>query len=660
MGLAFMCVLAPAHGEKRVAVVIGNDRYANLSEHEQLQKAVTDARAVGGALKKLGFDVISGENVSRQALIDRLDEAVRRITPGDTVFFFFSGHGIAVDGANYILPADVPVVGAGQVTRLTGAALKEEDITAALSRAGARVAVVVLDACRNNPFASAGTRATGGEKGLAPREPPSGVFTLYSAGRGEAALDRLSDSDRNPNSVFTRVLLPALARGDLDLPAMAVEVREEVTRLARTVNHAQRPAYYDETSGGRIYLTGLPSARSRPGDITQPAPPTAPRPVAGATPAQQPPLQTAVVAPPVTPAVPAADPCKGPVTGFFAVRCAAPLTAAQERSLKPKDTFRECADCPEMVVVPAGSFTMGSPANEGGRNDNEGPQHVVTIARPFAVGKLHVTVAQYQAFAHNTLYKAATACAPWEWPHLVRSVPADQMQRIVQQLRDQEKEFEGHSWGNPGFAQDGGHPVVCLRWEDAKAYVDWLAKAAGKPYRLLTEAEWEYAARGQTAPGAYPRFWFGNDVKALCRYGNGLDQSAGNGIPGAKDLSQLAPCDDGYAYTAPAGHYEPNAFGLYDMFGNALQWTEDCISEDYKNAPDNGAAVLSANCGDNHMIRGGSWHDTPRQLRAAKRDWSRWPLATVGLRVARGLEAAAPVAAPGAQIPLPPSRKSTP
>jgi uncharacterized caspase-like protein len=105
-------------------------------------------------------------------VIDRLDDAVRRITPGDTVFFFFSGHGIAVDGTDYILPADVPVVVTGQVTRLTGAALKEDDITAALSRAGARVAVVVLDACRNNPFAREGTRGIGGEKGLAPREPP--------------------------------------------------------------------------------------------------------------------------------------------------------------------------------------------------------------------------------------------------------------------------------------------------------------------------------------------------------------------------------------------------------------------------------------------------------------------------------------------------------
>jgi formylglycine-generating enzyme required for sulfatase activity len=152
---------------------------------------------------------------------------------------------------------------------------------------------------------------------------------------------------------------------------------------------------------------------------------------------------------------------------------------------------------------------------------------------------------------------------------------------------------------------------------------------------LLTEAEWEYAARGQTSPGAYPRFWFGNDVKALCRYGNGLDQSAGNGIPGAKDLSQLAPCDDGYAYTAPAGPYKPNGFGLYDMFGNVLHGRRTAPATTTK-APENGAAFLTG-CGPNHVIRGGSWHDSPRQLRAAKRAWSRWPLATEGFRVARGI-----------------------
>jgi formylglycine-generating enzyme required for sulfatase activity len=559
--VALVCAVSTAFAEKRVALVIGNDHYANLPANEQLQKAVNDARAVGGALRQIGFDVIEGENLGRQALIDRLDEAAQRLSPGDTVFFFFAGHGVTVDGANYLLPVDVPVVGAGQITRLTGAAVREDDITAAFRRAGARVAIVVLDACRSNPFGS-GTRGVGGERGLQPVPPPRGVFTLYSAGRAEAALDRLSDGDRNPNSVFTRVLLPALTRPDLDLPGLAVEVREEVTRLAESVGHAQSPAYYDETRGGRIFLAVVPPAGPKP-------------------------------------AVPATDPCNGPVTPSFTSQCTTPLTAGQERGLKPKDSFRECGNCPEMVVLPAGSFAMGSPAGEEGRSDNEGPQHVVTIGKPFAVGKLHVTVDQFGAFVRETGYE--TSPCGFLHPTTTESVP-------------------NSSWRNPGFAQESSHPAVCLSWDNAKAYIDWLAKKTGKPYRLLTEAEWEYAARGRTSPGAYPRFWFGNNATDLCRYGNG-------------DPVNL--CHDGYDHTSPAGHYPPNAFGLYDMFGNATQWTTDCWHDNYNGAPADGSSWTAGSC-NKHVARGGSWFLHPEYLRSAGRGTSAVYNAT-GFRVARTL-----------------------
>ncbi len=277
-GLCLACIIAqaPAQAEKRVALVIGNDRYVSLSAAEQLQKAVNDARAVGSALKQIGFDVVSGENLGRQALLAHLDTAAQRLAPGDTAFFFFSGHGVAVDGKNYILPSDVPAIAAGQIASLTGSALREDDITDAFLRAGARITVVVLDACRNNPFAGSATKGIGGDKGLAPHEPPAGVFTLYAAGRGETALDRLHDGDRDPNSVFTRALLPAVARPGLDLPGLALEVRKEVTRLARSVNHVQRPAYYDETSGDRIFLAGALQRPDSPLTKPQSVPQTLP------------------------------------------------------------------------------------------------------------------------------------------------------------------------------------------------------------------------------------------------------------------------------------------------------------------------------------------------------------------------------------------------
>jgi hypothetical protein len=245
------------HAEKRVALVVGNNRYANLTEREQLQKAVSDAQAVGKALTEIKFDeVIVGQNLGRQAFVDKLDELAGKLSAGDTAFFFFSGHGVVLDGVNYVLPADVPDVAAGQITRLKGAALAEDYIESELLRSGARVAVVMLDACRNNPFARGGGKGVGTERGLQPRDAPSGVFTFYAAGRDEAALDRLYDGDPNPNGVFTRALLSALTRPGLDLTGIAIEVREKVTGLASTVRHDQHPAYYDGTSGGRIYLTG--------------------------------------------------------------------------------------------------------------------------------------------------------------------------------------------------------------------------------------------------------------------------------------------------------------------------------------------------------------------------------------------------------------------
>jgi formylglycine-generating enzyme required for sulfatase activity len=651
-GLALVCALAPAHAEKRVALVIGNDRYANLPPGEQLQKAVNDARTIGDALRSIGFEVIAGENLDRRALNRRLSELNQRIGPGDTAFFFFSGHGVALDGVNYILPADVPNIAAGdEASLLKGEAIGEQAIIAELVSHGARVTVVVLDACRTNPFGRTGGKGIGGSKGLAPPPQVRGVFSLYAASSGQSALDRLYEGDPNPNSVFTRVLAPALAKPGVDLATLALEVREEVARVAAGANHVQRPAYYDETIGGRVYLAGTPPAGGQPAKEPSRGPPVSDAgqawgiiqnttslavlddfirqfgnaPIYGsmararreelakqqakepAKPAEV--QETAAVAPPVKPAVPAGAPCSGPVTVSFASTCAAPLTAAQERGLKPKDTFRECENCPEMVVVPVGAFSMGSLKSEEDRRDGEEPRHVVTVSRPFAVGRLHVTVDQFYAFVSETSYDASSRCYVYEGGTWV--------------------ERAGRSWRSPGFAQERSHPVVCVNWRDAKAYVDWLAKTTGKPYRLLSEAEWEYAARGQMRPGLYPRFWFGDDEKELCRFGNFLDQRAGKGE---------APCNDGFARTSPAGQYTPNAFGLYDMFGNAWQWTADCWHSGYNGAPADGSA-WTIGCQDNsgRVIRGGAWNDDPWALRAAARHMGSAAGGNLGIRVGRTL-----------------------
>jgi formylglycine-generating enzyme required for sulfatase activity len=262
------------------------------------------------------------------------------------------------------------------------------------------------------------------------------------------------------------------------------------------------------------------------------------------------------------------------VTVSLSARSAQPLSTAEECALKPKDVFRECEKCPEMVVVPAGSFTMGSPASEAGRSYNEGPQHSVTIAKPFAAGKFHVTVDQFAAFVAETGYDAGGwKCSVW----------------ISSGGRENWVDLEGSSWRNPGFAQTGSHPAICLNWNDAKAYVAWLSGKTGRSYRLLTEAEWEYAARAGTSTG----YFFGDDAKDLCRYGNGADPDLS--VPPIL-RAKVFPCSDGYAYTAPVGAFSPNGFGLYDVHGNAWQWLEDCWHGSYSGAPADGSAWRSGDC----------------------------------------------------------------
>jgi formylglycine-generating enzyme required for sulfatase activity len=292
-----------------------------------------------------------------------------------------------------------------------------------------------------------------------------------------------------------------------------------------------------------------------------------------------------------------------------------PLTAAQEGALERGRSFRECENCPEMVVVPAGKFTMGSPADEKNRYDDEDPQHDVTIGKAFAVGRTHVTVDQFDAFVRETGYVASSKCYIFE--------------------RGDYEEQDGRSWRSPGFEQEGSHPVVCVSWNDAMAYVDWIAKKTGKPYRLLSEAEFEYAARGQTSPGAYPGFWFGSSENDLCRNGNGPDQQARN-IPETSDWTFVS-CDDGFAYTSPGGHFAPNAFGLYDMAGNAWQWLEDCWHDDYEGAPADGSAWTAACHLRDHVVRGGAWDFDPKNLRAAYRGSDTDANSNVGFRVARTL-----------------------
>jgi formylglycine-generating enzyme required for sulfatase activity len=229
-----------------------------------------------------------------------------------------------------------------------------------------------------------------------------------------------------------------------------------------------------------------------------------------------------------------------------------------ERALKPQASFRECAkDCPEMIVVPAGAFTMGSPATEPGRFDHEGPQLKVTIAKPFAVSKFDVTFADWDACV-------SVAGCP--------KIP------------------------DSGFGRDT-KPVMNVSFDEALQYVAWLSKMTGRPYRLLTEAEWEYAARA----GSTTAYYWGAEI--------GKGNANCNGCGSKWDNLQ----------TSPAGSFAANQFGLFDMAGNVWQWVQDCYHEDYNGAPTDGSPWTIGDC-SRRVIRGGSWYSTPQFLRAANRE----------------------------------------
>ena len=224
---------------------------------------------------------------------------------------------------------------------------------------------------------------------------------------------------------------------------------------------------------------------------------------------------------------------------------------------KVGDTFRDCATCPEMVVVPSGSFMMGSPASEPDRKDREGPQHRVTISKPIVVGKYEVTRGQFAVFIDASGYDA------------------------------------GSYWHDRRFQTDT-HPAVCVSWHDAKAYIEWLSTKTGQNYRLLSEAEWEYVARARTTTA----YHFGATISP----------------------SQANYHARGIGGTTEVGSYPANAFGLHDVHGNVWEWVEDYWHSNYNGAPSDGSAWTSNYDDDEYrMLRGGYWDNYPGYLRSAGR-----------------------------------------
>jgi formylglycine-generating enzyme required for sulfatase activity len=295
--------------------------------------------------------------------------------------------------------------------------------------------------------------------------------------------------------------------------------------------------------------------------------------------------------------------------------------AAGESLADPSRIFRtpgagviiwDCAVCPEMIVVPAGVFTMGSPEDEPGRGADEGPRKRVSIPAPLAVSRYEITLGEYEVFLRETGRPVQGNCVT------DRAKPGTWSPEPKTTLRD------------PGFPQAPDHPVVCVSWDDAQAYVTWINARTSGSYRLLTEAEWEFAARAGTT-ATYP---WGPDVNDGCLDANITDATIGAMYPSWT----TATCDDRALHTAPVGSYRPNGFGLYDMIGNAQEWVQDCATTSYETLPSDGRADDSGDC-SRRVVRSSSWGTLPKDNRVANR--VRYPGGlvddSVGIRVARDL-----------------------
>ena len=581
--LAFVVFAVPSVvlADGRVALVVGNSTYAHIG---RLPNPDNDARDMSAALRRLGFEVTTELDADRVELTEALRAFTRRSAGAEVSLVFYAGHGIEMDGVNYLVPVDARLERDVDVRFET---VTVDDLL--VSTTGASLRLVILDACRNNPLVrsmqrTAATRTVSGGSFADLNEDLLGDETLvaYAAAAGTTAAD-----GRGRNSPYTAALLAYLEE-PVELLTLFRRVR---ARVLASTNGEQRPHEYASLLGEH-YLGGTPTsgtvvvAAGAPTDalverenlfwqsIANSEDPADFR----AYLAQYPDGAFALLA-------------RNRVVSLGAVGGDPPIVERPRPSRPPVEEpprptgltreFRDCDDCPEMVVIPAGRFRMGCVSGGDDCDRNERPVHEVDVAS-FALSKYEVTFEDYERFV---------AAKGHRWP-------------------------DAEGWGR------GDRPVINVSWDDAVAYASWLSEETGEEYRLPSESEWEYAARA----GTTTRYSWGPDLgrnRGNCfRCGSRWDADR----------------------TAPVGSFAANPWGLHDVHGNVDEWVQDCWHGNYRGAPADGSAwQRSRGCGfgpDLRVYRGGSWSGYWTYLRSANRRGtaagSRYN--HVGFRVSRTLD----------------------
>lgn len=532
-----VCMSASADGVPApgVALVIGNADYPG----QPLASAASDAHAVAAALAARGYTVMQYDNLSRDGLLQALQAWRGRLAPGGGNLFYFAGHGMQTGASMRLLGVDAAME--QPATLMTRAVELGQVLAAGATALGSATNMVLLDTCLDNPFGAAIATLPA---------PPAGMLLATASRPGGIALDHAGQG------IWTRALLQVLAEGNgAFIPPAPIAVAEATTMehrrgvLPKDSSEQVELTFWDSvkdsTHAGdyEAYLQAYPNgrfaglARARIERLKASAPKAETPKAAPAPEKPRPPVvKRPADSPPATTAPPA--------------ETARPVSVPSQMQKAGSDV-RDCPACPVLAVIAPGAFSMGSSSSD----PSEKPPHRVTVEAPFAIGRTEVTVEQWNACVE------AGAC-----PRVTEAARAPNT------------------------------PARDISWDDAQLYVKWLTKVSGKPYRLPTEAEWEFAARGGTST----RYWWGDDMR--------------RGSANCKD------CGDPWKADAPApvASFAANAFGLHDMNGSVWEWVEDCWHSSYKNAPADARAWTESFC-PVHVIRGGSWRDGASYMPATTR-----------------------------------------
>ena len=605
VGLAAFMLAAPSVilADGRVALVIGNSAYTETS---RLANPVNDATDMAAALRALQFDVTLETDTDEDALDDALASFEEQSAGADLALVFYAGHGMEMNGANYLVPVDARLASAAAVERET---IALDSVLAATS--GARTRIVILDACRNNPFARTmrgAQRANVRSGGLAAVSTGAGLLVAYAAAAGDVAADGEED-DRN--SPYTAVLLQHLR-------SPGVEVRVMLGNVGGAVSDAtgadQQPFVYTSLTGEHYLAGRVPAPAADTADSLR--------------------RQETVFWESIRESTNPADfeaYLNQFSTGVFAQLARNRLTelpavagATDPSRPRPGDrpvnlrrrpgtVFRDCDGCPSMIVLPAGAFHMGCVSDTFFCRDEreEALKHPRRNVRSFALSTHEVTRGEYATFVLATGYATTGECATYDREWQVRRWARDRWEWRRQTT-------DGKSWRTPGFEQGDNHPVVCVSWVDASAYVRWLSDQAEASYRLPSREEWEYAARAGTTTA----FYWGDDNDDHCNDANLSDRTKKEYAD-----SLQSECVDGAIWTSPVGSFSPNTFGLYDMVGNVREYVTEC------------AADVRGNSDGCMRSVGASWYTYPLTLvRSVDAAYDFERASDRGFRVARELK----------------------